>query len=176
MPGPTGSGYIVVKKIHGRPYRYRQWSWREPGYRNPRTKSQCLGRATTDARRGDSVRATHKHTGQIVQHVVVSIKPDALALVEPISGIPFAFPYDKWSFEVIAKASPPQPLRFKVGDQFIDKHDGEIMTVTKVLARKRLYILQGATGSDATVTEARLLDFATAVTKHIAPAPGLPGR
>ena len=44
MPGPNGPGYIVIKTIKGHRYLYRQWSWREPGRRGPRTKCRCLGR------------------------------------------------------------------------------------------------------------------------------------
>lgn len=43
MPGPSGPGYIVIKAINGHRYRYRQWSWREPGRSHPRTKCEYLG-------------------------------------------------------------------------------------------------------------------------------------
>lgn len=168
MPGPTGDGYVVVKIIKGHRYRYRQWSWREPGRPHPRTKCQYLGpvdetepvpRISATIEPGDVVRATNNHTGQNVEREVLSLKSDALALIEPTSGIPFKYPLTDWSFEILSKRPELKPLQFKVGDQFIDNNDGEVMTITKVLHDKRLYILLGTTGADATVTEKRLLDF-----------------
>ncbi len=158
MPGPSGPGYIVVKTINGHRYRYRQWSWREPGRSHPRTQCQYLGPAHSTARKGDVVRAIETLTGRIVEREVRSVKDDALALVEPTSGIPFKYAYDKWSFEVIRRAPRPRPLQFKTGDQFIDRHDGELMTIAKVLSEHGKYVLYGATGADATVTESRLLE------------------
>lgn len=53
MPGPSGPGYIVIKRIAGHSYRYRQWSWREGG--RVRSKCRCLGRA--DGPAGDAPQA-----------------------------------------------------------------------------------------------------------------------
>ena len=147
----------VIKTIKGNRYHYLQRT-RRKGTR-VFTENKYIG----PVQKGDLVRATNKQTRQSVEHEVKSVNADNLALVEPISGIPFKFEDAKWSFKLIKRGEPPKPLQYKVGDAFIDKRTGERWFIVKVYQDK--YEILNDRGGGGWMNEKRLLEEHYPMTK-----------